>query len=475
MTIMQHPPILSYAEIHVPNSGDELQQQGIQLLHQLLAMRVIETDQFMIYRADEQQEVRIAADPFATITVTAESVSLEQVDTYYTRREPLGSNPLKQVEKLLATVPVPDAVAYGYIAFDLIRCYMSPNALQGLHAPLLAFFVPKLEIHLSPENISIRSLDVSLLEQVLDVITRMSWRNTQPLTAAEQFPIVEDDASWYMQGVQTITDAIHQDASINGPFQKAILSRAVTVSQQGDLDLLETYRLAEERNTSVRSYCFRLGEDAAVGCSPETLLEADTTGLVASNPLAGTRWRGKTPEEDARLTRELGASHKQRTEHLLSVLEVQRELESVCISGSVQVRGLAHIQKYRTVQHLASRLCGYLAAPHTVWDAIRVLFPGVTVSGIAKPVSLEWITRLEPTPRGMYAGAVGWVSNNGSADLAIAIRTIFQRGKTVLFQAGAGIVADSEPRDEYEETWHKMQTMWPFMVRAKGEDEHGKA
>jgi salicylate synthetase len=97
----------------------------------------------------------------------------------------------------------------------------------------------------------------------------------------------------------------------------------------------------------------------------------------------------------------------------------------------------------------------------------------VTVSGIAKPVSLEWITRLEPTPRGIYAGAVGWIASNGSADLAIAIRTIFQRGQTVTFQAGAGIVADSDPTDEYEETWHKMQTMWPYMILKKSNEGNG--
>src|SRR5205085_10018995 len=136
-----------------------------------------------------------------------------------------------------------------------------------------------------------------------------------------------------------------------------------------------------------------------------------------------------------------------------SVLEVQHELESVCIDESVSIRGLAHVQKYRTVQHLASRLSGVLAPPYTVWDALRALFPGVTVSGIAKATALEWITRLEPTPRGMYAGAIGWISNNGAADLAIAIRTIFQRGNTVSFHAGVGIVTDSDPRDEYEETW----------------------
>jgi salicylate synthetase len=471
MTIASYAPILSYAEISVPNSpGDFQHQQGILLLRQLIAAGLVETNQFMLYRQEEQQDIRIAAEPFATVTVTADAISLQWTDAQETWQEPLGGDPLKQVERLLARVVLPDATAYGYVAFDLARCYMPSGTLEGISTPLLSFFVPKLELHLSPETIRIRSLDMYLLERALDVVMSADWHQEVSLATPEQFPVTEQDASWYMQGVQTITDAIHHDSGTGGPFQKAILSRAAIVSEEGDLDLLETYRLAEQGNAFIRSYCLNLGEEAAVGCSPETLLEADPTGLVSTNPLAGTRWRGKTPEEDAKLTAMLGSSHKQRTEHLLSVLEAQRELEKVCTTGSVAVRGLAHIQKYRTVQHLASRLSGVLASPYTTWDALRVLFPGVTVSGIAKPVALEWITRLEPGPRGLYAGAIGWISSNGAADFAITIRTLFQSGKQVRFQAGAGIVTDSDPRDEYEETWHKMQTMWPYMVRSTGSD-----
>jgi salicylate synthetase len=471
MAIMQRVPISSYVEITVANPGGDLQQQAVLLLRQLLEDGLIKTEQYMLYAEHEQQEVRIAADPFAVVTVTAETVSLQQTDIQLIHKEPLESDPLKQVERLIATLPVPDATAYGYITFELKRFYISPEQVQGLPGSLLSFFVPKLELHFTPGTIRVRCLEVRTLERVIDMIMGMEWKQMPPLPTPEKLPIVQDDAAWYKQGVQDITEAIHYDTATGGPFQKAILSRTVTVSQKGDLDLLETYRLAEKYNSSVRSYCLRLGNDAAVGCSPETLLEANTTGMIASNPLAGTRWRGKTLEEDAWLTSMLGASHKQRTEHLLSVLEVQRELESVCVDGSVSVRGLAHIQKYRTVQHLASRLSGLLTSPYTVWDAVRALFPGVTVSGIAKPVSLEWIARLEPTPRGIYAGAVGWIASNGSADLAIAIRTIFQRGQTVTFHAGAGIVADSDPTDEYEETWHKMQTMWPYMILKKSTDE----
>ncbi|HLG65053.1 MAG TPA: anthranilate synthase component I family protein [Ktedonosporobacter sp.] len=475
MVTMPYTPISSYVEVTVANPCGELQSQGIMLLRRLRADGLIKTDQYMLYREHEQQEIHIAADPFAVVTVTVEGVYLRLLESKQLKHGPLEQDPLKQVEKLLASIPLPDATAYGYIAFDLARCYMPTDRLQDLHAPLLSFFVPQLELCISPETIRIKSLDVRVLEGVLDKIITMTWEQPEPLATPERFVVTEDDASWYMQGVQTIVDAIRRDAAINGPFQKAILSRAFIVSRDADLDLLETYRLAEAYNTSVRSYCFRVGADAAVGCSPETLLEADARGNISSNPLAGTRWRGKTPEEDARLTAMLEASHKQRTEHLLSVLEVQHELEAVCIPDSVHVRGLAHVQKYRTVQHLASRLSGVLASPYTVWDALRVLFPGVTVSGIAKSSALEWITRLEPTPRGIYAGAVGWINSSGTADFAIAIRTIFQREKTVLFQAGAGIVTDSDPRDEYEETWHKMQTMWPFMVRAKREEGDSNA
>lgn len=473
MSIALYAPISSYAEITIPNlPGDFQQQQGILLLRQLIASGLLKTNQYMLYRQEDLPEIRIAAEPFAVVTVTPNTVSL-QTDEQETRSEPRSADPLKQVERLLTHVAIPDATAYGYVAFDMARCYMPSGTFKDISAPLTSFFVPKFELILSPETIRIRSLDISMLEHALDIITNAEWQQASPLAEAERFPVTEQDSSWYMQGVQTITDAIHHDASISGPFQKAILSRAATVSQNGDLDLLETYRLAEQGNIFARAYCLNLGTEAAVGCSPETLLEADTTGMVSTNPLAGTRWRGKTPEEDGKLAAMLDSSHKQRTEHLISVLEAQRELERVCTPGSVAVRGLAHIQKYRTVQHLASRLSGVLTSPYTVWDALRVLFPGVTVSGIAKPVALEWITQLEPTPRGLYAGAIGWISSNGAADFAITIRTLFQSSKHVWFQAGAGIVTDSDPRDEYEETWHKMQTMWPYMVRLKADgDSH---
>lgn len=122
------------------------------------------------------------------------------------------------------------------------------------------------------------------------------------------------------------------------------------------------------------------------------------------------------------------------------------------------------MKKYRTVQHLSSRAGGQLKAGYTLWDGLKALFPGITVSGIDKASALAWIDRLEDHPRGVYAGGLGWIDSNGAADIAITLRSIFQYGKQVVFQAGAGIVAESKPKYEYMETVNKMKTMLSYLV-----------
>ncbi len=211
MVTMPYTPISSYVEVTVANPCGELQSQGIMLLRRLRADGLIKTDQYMLYREHEQQEIHIAADPFAVVTVTVEGVYLRLLESKQLKHGPLEQDPLKQVEKLLASIPLPDATAYGYIAFDLARCYMPTDRLQDLHAPLLSFFVPQLELCISPETIRIKSLDVRVLEGVLDKIITMTWEQPEPLATPERFVVTEDDASWYMQGVQTIVDAIRRE------------------------------------------------------------------------------------------------------------------------------------------------------------------------------------------------------------------------------------------------------------------------
>ena len=236
----------------------------------------------------------------------------------------------------------------------------------------------------------------------------------------------------------------------------------------GPLDLLGTYASSSMVNNAHRSYCFRLGDVGGVGFSPEILMEANGRGRVATNPLAGTRPRGADEARDAEIRGELFTDPKEVKEHALSVLLAQEEIASVCDPASVRVHDFMEVKKFRCVQHLSSRVSGKLAPGRTLWDALRVLFPGVTVSGIPKAPALRWISESEAEPRGIYAGAVGYVDERGRADLAIAIRSAFQYGRTVHLNAGAGIVAESKPDFEYIESVNKMNTMLSQIVLAGG-------
>lgn len=452
--------IHAYCETFLPLPAGKPQYAQL-LLHLLFERGIIRRDAFFLYQ-HAGSETRIAADPFAWIVVDVESTTLGMPGNKQALKETTSADPLKQVERLLSEMPVRVATAYGYITFDLAYRYFHVDKTKALSSPLLHFMVPKVELRVTDEGVVIRSIEAHIMQDLVNACEDTIRLDRPALPEAEKLDIYTEDRAWYEEAVRRVVAAIHEDAHCQGPFQKAILARAVRV--EGPLDLLGTYALVQ-RDPAARSYCFQLDGNAAVGASPETLLQVDRDGWMSTNPLAGTRWRGETPYEDSRLDSQLQISRKQQMEHLISVVAVQREMETVCRQETICVRGLAHVQKYRTVQHLASCLTGQLAAGNTAWDALRAVFPGITVSGIDKASALSWINELEQTPRGMYAGAIGWVSNDGFADLAIAIRTIFQEGGHVRFSSGAGIVADSDPADEYEETWHKMQAVWPYFVR----------
>jgi salicylate synthetase len=193
-------------------------------------------------------------------------------------------------------------------------------------------------------------------------------------------------------------------------------------------------------------------------------MEVDESGFVLTNPLAGTRPRGESLEEDTHLNDELFTDAKEVKEHALSIWLAQSEIASLCLPGTVQVLNFMEVKKYRCVQHLSSRVGGQLKPGNTLWDALKVLFPGITVSGIDKEQALEWIDRLEDEPRGLYAGGIGWVDSRGMADLAIAIRSVYQYGDSIYLNAGAGIVAESVPENEYMESVNKMNTMLTNLV-----------
>ncbi len=220
-------------------------------------------------------------------------------------------------------------------------------------------------------------------------------------------------------------------------------------------DALDIYRMLRLNNPSPYMYLFRF-EDGfdVVGSSPEALVKV-TGKEVMVHPIAGTRKRSASVEEDIRLGEELLADPKERAEHLMLVDLGRNDLGRICTAGSVEVVDFMHIERYSHVMHIVSTVIGELAEDKAPIDALFSVFPAGTLSGAPKPRAMEIIENLEPTRRALYGGAIGYFDFTGNIDACIAIRTaLIHKGKAYV-QAGAGIVADSDPRSEYEETLNK--------------------
>jgi len=201
-------------------------------------------------------------------------------------------------------------------------------------------------------------------------------------------------------------------------------------------------------------YFLRVGDVSIVGSSPEMLVRVEGRH-VETHPIAGTRPRGATPDEDLRLGEELKRDEKERAEHVMLVDLGRNDVGRVCDYGTVRVPQYMTIDRYSHVMHLVSRVEGRLAETKDRLDALVACFPAGTVSGAPKIRAMEIIAALEPSWRGVYAGAVGYLDYSGNMDTCIALRTLVVQGDKAYIQAGAGIVADSDPASEYQETLNK--------------------
>lgn len=232
----------------------------------------------------------------------------------------------------------------------------------------------------------------------------------------------------------------------------------VVLSQRfsGELtvDPLDIYRVLRTLNPSPYMFFLRLDDTLVVGASPEVMVRREGS-RVELRPIAGTRPRGATPERDEQLAEELLADPKERAEHVMLVDLGRNDLGRVCRTGTVKVSELMVIERYSHVMHIVSNVQGELAEGRDAFDVVRATFPAGTLSGAPKVRAMEIIDELEPVRREVYGGAVGYFSFSGTMDLAIAIRTLVIRDGVVHLQAGAGIVADSDPASEYQETVNK--------------------
>ncbi len=226
----------------------------------------------------------------------------------------------------------------------------------------------------------------------------------------------------------------------------------------GDLDPLLLYRGLRTVNPSPYMTYLKLGDLYIVGASPEPLVRVEGR-RVMTRPVAGTRWRGASPEEDARLMRELLADEKERAEHVMLVDLGRNDLGRVSETGTVELTKFMDVERYSHVMHIVSTVEGELREGLTALDALAAAFPAGTVSGAPKVRAMEIVDELEPTRRGPYAGATGYYGVDGRLDTCITLRTALVQNGTAYFQAGGGVVADSVPSLEYEESRNKAGAM----------------
>jgi anthranilate synthase component 1 len=253
----------------------------------------------------------------------------------------------------------------------------------------------------------------------------------------------------------------------SGDIIQAVISQRFSVELTGDPDPFDIYRALRIINPSPYMFFLRLGGITLAGSSPEILVGNEGSDIRV-RPIAGTRPRGKDAAEDLKLEAELLADPKERAEHIMLVDLGRNDIGRVAETGSVEVDVLMVIERYSHVMHIVSNVKGRLKEGKDSFDTLRACFPAGTLTGAPKVRAMEIIEEMEPVRRGVYGGSVGYISFSGNMDMCITIRTILVKDNTAYVQAGAGIVADSDPQKEFEETENKARGMIKAVEMAIG-------
>ncbi len=396
------------------------------------------------------------------------------------RRIPARGTPLERIREYMETyrpVTMPDLPrfvggAVGYLGYDIVKTFehVPSNRKDSLGVPDFAFLLTetllifdnvahKIKVVANAHLKSSAERDVrSAYREATTRIERMIRRLRRPLRRTAQtrrrsplhFTPNMSKADFEKLVLRT------QDYIKAGDIFQCVLSQRWETNLHASP--FQLYRALRVVNPSPYMYYLRIAGVELVGSSPEILVRCED-GQVSVRPIAGTRRRGSTADEDVHLERRLLADTKERAEHIMLVDLGRNDVGRVAEQGSVRVESLMKVDRYSHVMHMVSNVTGKLAASQTVYDVLRACFPAGTVSGAPKIRAMEIIEELEPTKRGPYAGAVGYFSFSGNMDMCINIRTVVVLRHRAFIQAGAGIVADSNPDHEYEETCNKARAM----------------
>jgi anthranilate synthase component 1 len=342
----------------------------------------------------------------------------------------------------------------GATGYDVVRLFerLPPNRAELSHLPHSAFVAPESLLvfdHLTRRVALLHAGPESERQALRSEVIKALRGGVGPADRQGRFSRAEASMAQhdYMEAVKQGKSHIKA-----GDIYQIVLS--VRFSGRTDLDPFQTYRGLRLLNPSPYMYFFELGNLRIAGSSPEALVRL-AHGNASLRPIAGTRPRGETPEQDAALEKELLADPKENAEHVMLVDLARNDLGRVASSGSVHVDPYRRIERYSHVMHIVSGVQGQLAQARDAYDLFVAAFPAGTLVGAPKVRAMQLIAGLEPVARGLYGGTVGYFAKNGNMDQAITIRTMVFNGDEYSFQAGAGIVADSLPEREYQEVLAK--------------------
>jgi len=405
------------------------------------------------------------------------------------QRIPLRENPLHHVQELLAAYqPViapglPRFVggAVGYLGYDIVSSFepIPQYPKNASDFPKLAFLL--VDTLLIFDNVAhtikvvanaylptkkkaaVRQAYTDAIQRIDRIIARLKKSPVRPPLKKTRVRPIRFSANMNREHFEKMVLRTKEYIQAGDIVQGVISQRWETTIHTNPLEI---YRALRVMNPSPYMYYLRLAGVELVGSSPEVLVRCEE-GRVLVRPIAGTRRRGATEQEDTALEQELVADQKERAEHIMLVDLGRNDVGRVVKPGTITISPFMTVERYSHVMHLVSQVAGTLAPGLTAYDVMKACFPAGTVSGAPKVRAMQIIEELEPTRRGPYAGAVGYFSFSGNMDTCINIRTIVIKGNKAYIQAGAGIVADSDPGREYEEVCHKAGAMMRGITMAE--------
>ncbi len=407
------------------------------------------------------------------ISITGTKVTIKENDTIVD--EYTVDDPLAEIERIqkgynvaeIEGMPRFNGGLVGYFGYETIR-YIEPrlnkhDKVDPIGSPDILLMVSDevivfdnlggklyIIVHADPNNSDAFSNAHARLDELVETL---ATKQIQQSTSNGSRTVNENDfiSGFTQANYEAAVDAIKQYI-VDGDAMQVVLSQRLSIPFASEP--INLYRALRCLNPSPYMYFLDLDDFQIVGSSPEILVRLEDD-IVTVRPIAGTRPRGKTEAEDLALEKDLLQDPKELAEHLMLIDLGRNDAGRVAEMGSVSLTDKMIIERYSHVMHIVSNVTGRLKAGMSAIDVLRATFPAGTVSGAPKIRAMEIIDELEPVKRGVYSGAVGYLSWNGNMDTAIAIRTAVIKDKTLHIQAGAGIVADSIPRNEWDETMNK--------------------